>query len=75
MTSQGRPNDMSTILFSAAVLRFLGARFPGRTTFIKGFSDHEINATKTPAIRHCDVWSIDGVHSPQAVSRASLIAP
>ena len=57
------------------MLRFLSARFPGRTTFIKGFSDHELDATKTPAMRHCDVWSIDGVHSPQAVSRASLIAP
>ena len=66
---------MSIIRDLAAVLRFLGARFPGRTTFIKGFSDHEINATKTPAIRHCDVWSIDGAHSPEGVSRASLIAP
>jgi len=61
--------DPQEFAFSPAVLRFLSARFPGRTTFIKGFSDHELDATKSPAMLHCDVWSIDGVHSPQAVSR------
>lgn len=55
--------------FSRSVLSFLDASFPVRTTFIRGLSDRVLNATKTPAMRDCDLWSLDGLHKVDAVAR------
>lgn len=55
--------------FSAAVQEFFSMRFPGRTVFIRGLSDTQLNATKNPSLSHCNVWSLDGDHHPSAVAR------
>lgn len=59
--------DLLSYPFSAAMADWITTAFPGRARVLKGRSQDVVTAT-TPALSNCDVWSLDGAHTPHGLA-------